>query len=922
MWTMILAHLRFRRGRSLATLLAVAGAVTSFALLTSAARGSQVTESGTVTSAFRPSYDILVRPAGASSDGNLMAPASTAGMGGGITLAQWQQILGTANVSVAAPVALGGYLMMTGQATIDVRKYLKPGVDSQVLRLTPTWVSDNGLTKFTEGPLYFYATNHKLAAIPYDVKTGMSGVGCQDVGIPQVDAPQTPAQFSYLWCWSSDPSSTYQNAMDTAVDYPYVTVSYSFPMALAAVDPAQEAKLDGLGGAVVSGRYLQESDAPTQYAYSGSYMNGAVAAVPVLAASRPETGESLSLSVQQMTDSAAVQSVTSQSKDSAIAALASQSGVPAGTLNVSNTEPYQDLLDDLASTANPLNPGTAQHVNPEVVSYYAAGPAALSGTGAQRAEAGGQAGAQAWGRTLSGPAGQDVVPPEVSDTQTRSLVGYTAVNPEGLDSLPPNQVDHFAPVLHAVGEFDAGKINLGTGLASMPADWMQTPDSSANGKRIAPDANPAGPVAQSPTLITTFAGLEALQNARDYARSGNGTGLDSAAPISDIRVRVAGTVGMDDRSKARVLAVADEIHRETGLHVDIVDGSSPTDVTVSAPAGAFGRPALKLTEPWVEQGVATAIVSALDSKTVALAIMVLIACALAIGNAVSAAVRTRVTELGVLACVGWGRRRLFGLVFGEASVTGLAAGCAGCVLALALAAPLGVHLDVDSALLAIPAATGLTLVAAIIPAWRATHADPGAAVRPAVVAPRRIVRARGVVAMSIGNMLRVPGRTLLGALSLAIGVAACTVLAVVQVDFHGQVVGTVLGDAVTVQVRGADYLAAAIIVLLGAISVADVLYVEIRERSSEFALLGVTGWSDRKLSLLAVYEAIGMGVLGSLLGAGAGLGGAALAGAVPVTVYPTAAAVALGGIALTSAAALLPATLLRRLPAARLLAEE
>src|SRR6185312_5677434 len=188
--------------------------------------------------------------------------------------------------------------------------------------------------------------------------------------------------------------------------------------------------------------------------------------------------------------------------------------------------------------------------------------------------------------------------------------------------------------------------------------------------------------------------------------------------------------------------------------------------------------------------------------------------------------------------------------------------------------------------------------------------------------PRRIVRARGVVAMSIGNMLRVPGRTLLGALSLAIGVAACTVLAVVQVDFHGQVVGTVLGDAVTVQVRGADYLAAAIIVLLGAISVADVLYVEIRERSSEFALLGVTGWSDRKLSLLAVYEAIGMGVLGSLLGAGAGLGGAALAGAVPVTVYPTAAAVALGGIALTSAAALLPATLLRRLPAARLLAEE
>ncbi|WP_157435669.1 ABC transporter permease [Actinospica robiniae] len=919
---MILAHLRFRRGRSLATLLAVAGAVTSFALLTSAARGSQVTESGTVKSAYRTSYDILVRPAGTASDGSLLAPAADAGMDGGITLAQWHRIEGTADVSVAAPVALGGYVMTAGQATVDVRKFLKPGVDSQVLRLTPTWVSDDGLTKVTEGPLYFYATDHELAAIPDDVSSGMSGVGCQDVGIPQVDAPQTASQFSYLWCWSSDAHSTYQNAMDTVVDYPYITVSFSFPMELAAVDPDQEAKLDGLGGAVVSGRSLQESDAPSVYTYKDSYMNASVPAVPVLAADRPETGESLSLSVQQMTGSAAVQDVTSQSKVSAIAALAAQSGVPAGTLNVSDAQPYQDLLDDLDSTANPLNPGQSRQVNPEVVSYYAAGPATLSGSGKQRAEAGTAAGAQAWGRTDSGPASGNVVPPEVSDTQTRGLVGYSAVNPEGLDSLPLDRVDQFAPALHAVGEFDPGKIDLGAGTSSMSDDWMQAPDTSARGARLAPDDNPAGPVAQSPTLITTFAGLAALRSTKDYAASGKGTGLDAAAPISDVRVRVAGAVGMDDLSRARVLAVADAIHRETGLRVDIVDGSSPTAVTVSAPAGTFGRPALELAEPWVEQGVATAIVSALDRKTVALALMVLIACALAIGNAVSAAVRTRVTELGVLACVGWGRARLFALVFGEATATGLAAGCAGCVLALALAPPLGVHLQVGSALLAVPAAIGLTLIAAAVPAWRATRADPGAAVRPAVLAPRRWVRARGVGAMALGNMLRVPGRTLLGALSLAIGVAACTVLAVIQVDFHGQVVGTVLGDAVTVQVRGADYLAAAIIMLLGAISVADVLYVEIRERAAEFALLDATGWSARRLTLLAVYEAIGMGVLGSLVGAGAGLGGAAFAGAIPVNVWLTAAAVALGGIAVTWIGALIPATLLRRLPAAQLLAEE
>jgi ABC-type antimicrobial peptide transport system permease subunit len=145
---------------------------------------------------------------------------------------------------------------------------------------------------------------------------------------------------------------------------------------------------------------------------------------------------------------------------------------------------------------------------------------------------------------------------------------------------------------------------------------------------------------------------------------------------------------------------------------------------------------------------------------------------------------------------------------------------------------------------------------------------------------------------------------------------------VIDVAFHGQVTGSVLGDAVTVQAEGADYLATALIVLLGAASVADVLYVGIRERANEFALLGATGWSDGRLARLAVYEALGVGAAGSLLGAGAGLGAAAFAGGVPAVVYPTTAVAALAGLAVTAAAALFPARSLRRLPTARLLAEE
>ena len=216
----------------------------------------------------------------------------------------------------------------------------------------------------------------------------------------------------------------------------------------------------------------------------------------------------------------------------------------------------------------------------------------------------------------------------------------------------------------------------------------------------------------------------------------------------------------------------------------------------------------------------------------------------------------------------------------------------GTLAAVALAPILRVHLEIGSALLAAPAAPALTLLAALAPAWRATRADPGAAVRPAVLASVRRVKPRGIGGLATGNLLRVPGRTLLGALSRAIGVAACTALTVIQLDFPGQVTGSVLGDAVTVQVEGVDYLAAAIIVLLGALSVADVLYVDIRERSAEFALLSATGWSDGWLARLAVYEAVGMGVLGSLLGAGARARRRRVRQAVPPSVYATAALVA------------------------------
>jgi hypothetical protein len=59
---------------------------------------------------------------------------------------------------------------------------------------------------------------------------------------------------------------------------------------------------------------------------------------------------------------------------------------------------------------------------------------------------------------------------------------------------------------------------------------------------------------------------------------------------------------------------------------------------------------------------------------------------------------------------------------------------------------------------------------------------------------------------------------------VAVGVAGLTVLAAVTAAFHGVVVGSLLGDAVAVQVRGVDYVAVAATVTLGVLAVADVVF--------------------------------------------------------------------------------------------------
>jgi putative ABC transport system permease protein len=186
--------------------------------------------------------------------------------------------------------------------------------------------------------------------------------------------------------------------------------------------------------------------------------------------------------------------------------------------------------------------------------------------------------------------------------------------------------------------------------------------------------------------------------------------------------------------------------------------------------------------------------------------------AFTIFNTLSITVAQRTRELGLLRMVGAHRRQVLGSVLAEALAIGVLASVVGLGAGLGLAKALDALFD--SMGLALPEAgtvfatrtiavallvgTLVTLVAGLLPAWRATRVAPVEALRastPGAGRPRlpsRAVRALasllGRPAQALGgaagglarrNAMRQPGRTMTTATALTIGVALVTLVTVV-----------------------------------------------------------------------------------------------------------------------------------------------
>ena len=900
------SQLRFRTVRLLALLLGLLLATTAFTVLTAASRTSQLRTVGTVSAHFVPAYEILVRPKGARTQleqqTDTVQPNFLSGLYGGITLAQWHSIAKISGVSVAAPIAMVGYAQIFTTIFYPLPA-AGPGKAGQLYRYSTTWVSDGGASRAGQPASFLYATgqrlgvNHSTGGTTIRLPDGKTADPCPVADVS--GAPINPfgvAAQSDCDVWSTingyGPGSSIPGFQ--APTKPGYRVSWLVPVLIAAVDPASEAKLDGLNRAVISGHYLAENAGETPVAPIGE-------GFPVLASSASGMSEYAVTQLETLGTVAAAPAMT----DSWIEAHQHTAGQPISTVTTTAQQAYQRLLANLAAKGGEGIPA-----------YWSVGPTSYrrtpAGTLAAQPAHNPDSVWYAWGS-------EDASMDEAGNQYRRVVVHAPAT--------PDISTDAKVGSAELVGTFNPAKVKSFDPLSQVPLSAYQATDAAPengatrtalHGGDLLPNQNIAGYVSQPVDLITTLAALPALQS-KDYY----GTDLPVNNPISVVRVRVAGVTGPNSVSLARIKEVAQQIEVRTHLDVDIVAGSSPTPTTIALPAGKYGQPALTLSEDWVKKGVALTILTAVDKNSVVLFILILVVCVLFVANSAAAAIRGRRRELGVLAALGWTRPRLFTAVLGELAAIGLTAGVIGAALALPLSSALGLHASPGRASLAVPIAMAVAIVAGLIPAWLAARADPVTSVRPPVLGVRRGHQPGGVTSLAAVNVLRTPGRALVGAVSLAVGITALTLLTAITFAFRGVIVGTLLGDAVAVQVRGVDYVAAAATVALGVLAVADVIFLNITDRAAELAAIRTFGWRESALSRLVITEGAIIGLAGSAAGAALGLAGAAeFTGQVSPRLFLIAAAAVIAGVLVTALAALLPAQALRRLPAATLLAEE
>ncbi|GAB4521310.1 MAG: hypothetical protein Fur0018_01660 [Anaerolineales bacterium] len=797
----------------------------------------EIATHATVSEHWRGAYDLLVRPpqsvlptekAYGVVEGNYLGTPQ-----GGITLDQYRLIAGMSDVDVAAPVATIGYFLNT-TGTVSFRM------------------------PFEENRLYHATVNMEGQHAEFNRSWESFWMQMP----PEKNAPAQPTLPRF---WGAESNSVGVGPGEIFFGIGNLPMQWTL---LAGVDQMQEAHLAGLPDGLVKGRYFEPDDSTLKTVYDPAIGPEPVPEIPILVSQSGFWGDTrLSVSVESVL---AWPDSLAQADLEAVKRFWQENSPE---VLVAATLPFEGNLAPLSGetvlvASNGLSVGDEGFlsiVDHNVVLY----PAAASYQALERwpeADAYSHAFAvQSLGTwdDLIAPALQAARSADYSET---FLAEQVSVLPDApvFRPLTPRSLPPFA--FKVLGWYDFQALAapqdplayVPLGIYEPPAGVVRYDENGTplpEGQPYYPDLNPAGFLPRPPLALTTLEAAQYLSGRDDF--------------IDAIRVRLKGIDTYTPENLARVEAVAAEIVERTGLHVDIVAGSSPQRVLVSVPGVGY------VEEPWTTLGAAVQVSSGINTANLMLLLTLLLASVLFTAEISQISLLGRYQELGTLRAVGWDAASLLRYLLADALLLGAVSGSVAVLASLVLNAAAGLH--ITPVVLAAVFALGVLayLTGAAWPAWRVTREQPVSLLQRGemhfpsrLAAPRRLP---GMAGLAWRQLWLRRSRFLLSAFVVALSVALNIFLLGVLWTLRGRLQITLLGSFVSLHLRSYHMLMAVIALTMSFLAVLSNLLLSVTERAHEFALMRAVGWSQRVLRGLVLTESLWSVLAGAIPGALGGL---------------------------------------------------
>jgi hypothetical protein len=376
---------------------------------------------------------------------------------------------------------------------------------------------------------------------------------------------------------------------------------------------------------------------------------------------------------------------------------------------------------------------------------------------------------------------------------------------------------------------------------------------------LRPTLNPCGYIQSPPLILTTLEAARALH------------GDDC---ISAIRVRVGGIDELTPQAQRKIEAVASEIHRRTGLDVDIMVGSSPRRILVHVPGIGY------VEEQWVQKNVTLSYHRRIQSGHLLLIAALLVTGGLFVADMAWADLLARQPVLALQKALGWRSATLMGHVLRRALLVGAGAGLSGTALAAGALALVRQPLPSLPWLAGVPLlVTALSLLGSLYPALQAARVPPIPLLQMAGLRHRpgqeRVRGRSGGVLLSaryaLRGVVRRWSRSLLAGMTAALSAGLLMLLVGVVVDRAGYLSGTLLGEYILVQVEGYHWWLVGVGMALAAAGMGNSLLAGVLERRREIGVLKALGWRTGAVARLFLLEGAVLGLLGGLAGTALGL---------------------------------------------------